>query len=117
MAKNENGLRKEAARWNAINGRSTVDDHGLAVAIVIPVVIAIATLPDHDSIAIPVVALANNFTVAIPIAIAVARSHGHAAGADTNTDFFRASRHGDANSSRRDGDNDKTPHHCMVLCL
>jgi hypothetical protein len=80
-------------------------------------VIAIATLPNHDSIAIPVVALANNFTVAIPIAIAVARSHGHAAWADTNTDFFRASRHGDANSSRRDGDNDKTPHHCMILCL
>jgi hypothetical protein len=102
---------------NAINGRSTVDDHGLAVAIVIPVVIAIATLPDHDIIAIPVVALANNFTVAIPIAIAVARSHGHATGADTNSDFFRASRHGDTNPGRRDGDNYKTPHCCMLLCL
>jgi hypothetical protein len=99
------GPRQEAVRWNAINGRSTVNDHGLAVAIVIPVVIAITTLPDHDSIAIPVVALANNFTVAIPIAIAVARSHGHAAGADTNSDFFRASRHRNADSGRRDGGN------------
>jgi hypothetical protein len=80
-------------------------------------VIALATLPDPDIIAIPVVALADNFTIAIPIAIAVARSHGHAAGTDTNSDFFRASRHGDANSSRRDGDNYKTPHHCMLLCL
>jgi hypothetical protein len=83
------------------------------VAIVIAVVIAI--LPDHDGIvAIPVVALPDHFSIAIPITVATDGSDGHAAWTHANSNFFRASRHCDANSSRRDGHHYKTPHHSLL---
>jgi hypothetical protein len=92
---------------------STVDDHRLVVAIMIPV--AIAILPDHDGIvAIPVVTLTNNLAVAVPITIIMAVSDGHADRTDTNSDFFSASRHRDANCSRRDGHHYKTFHHSLL---
>jgi len=82
------------------------------VAIMIPV--AISILPDHDGIAITVVTLTNNLAVAIPITITMAVSDGHADRTDTNSDFFRASRHRDTNRSRRHGHHYKTFHHSLL---
>jgi hypothetical protein len=101
-----------STRLRSIAG-STIDDHRPVVAIVIPV--TIMTLPDHDGIvATPAVALANNLAVALPITITMAVSDGHADRADTNSDLFRASRHSDANCSRRDGHHYKTFHHSLL---
>jgi hypothetical protein len=86
----------------------------VAIAIAIP----IAILPDHHGIAtIPVLTLTNNLAVAIPITITMAVADGHADRADTNSDFFRASRHRDANSSHSNGYHRKTLDHCMFLSL
>src|ERR1700732_3818408 len=75
-----------STRLRSIAG-STVDDHRLVVAIVIPV--AISILPDHDIVAIPVVTLPDHFSIAIPITVTTDGSNGHAARADTNSEFFR----------------------------
>jgi hypothetical protein len=84
---------------------------------VIHIPVAIATPPDHDSVVtIPVVTLSDNITVAVAIAIAVmAGSDGYAGRTDAHTDFFRASRHGDANSDRCDSDHCKTLDHFVLL--
>jgi len=84
---------------------------------VIHIPVAIATLPDPDSVVtIPVVTLPDNITVAIAIAITVmAGSDGYASRTDTHADFFRASRHGDANSDRCDSDHCKTLDHFVLL--
>jgi hypothetical protein len=78
----------------------TVDDDRLVVAINIPVVIAL--LDDDGFITIPVVTLANDFAITIPVTVSVSDGHADANGADTNTNFFRASRHRTANCGRRD---------------
>jgi hypothetical protein len=94
----------------------TIDDHGFPVTIEIAVVIAMF-LDDDGLVAIPVLTIADDFTISVPVAIAVAGPDGHADRTHTNSDFFRASRHRDANSSRSDGHHRKTLDHCMFLSL
>jgi hypothetical protein len=77
----------------------------------IPVAIA---FPDHDGVvAIAMVTLPDNFTIAI--AIAMDGSDCHARRTDTYADFFRTSRHGDANSGHGDSYYCKTLDHCLLL--
>jgi hypothetical protein len=84
---------------------------------VVAIAIPISILPDHHGIAtIPVLTLTNNLAVAVPITITMAVADGHADRADTNSDFFRASRHGDANCSRRDGHHYQTFHLRSSVC-
>jgi hypothetical protein len=91
----------------------TVDDHRPSIVIHIPV--AIATVSDSDSVlAIPVVTLPDHIAIAIAIAV-MAGSDGYAGRTDTYTDFFRASRQGDANSDRCDSDHCKTLDHFVLL--
>jgi hypothetical protein len=79
----------------------------------IPVAIA---FPDHDGVVtIAMVTLPDNFTIAIAITIAMNGSDGHARRADTYADFFRTSRHGDANSGHGDSYYCKTLDHCLLL--
>jgi hypothetical protein len=85
-----------------------VDDNRLSVVVHIP--ITIASL-DHDTVAIPVVTLADNVTIAIPIAVTMTVSDGDADRADTDSDFFRTSRHRDANCGRCDSYYCKTLDH------
>jgi hypothetical protein len=82
--------------------------------VAIVVTIMIATLLDHHGIAIPVVTLPDHFSIAIPITVTTDGSDGHAARADTNSEFFRASRHCDTNRSRGDGHHNKTFHHSLL---
>jgi hypothetical protein len=73
------------------------------------------TFPDHDCVAIPVVTLPDNVTITIPIGVTTTVSDGHADRTDTDSDFFRAGRHRDANSSHCDGYYCKTLDHRMLL--
>jgi hypothetical protein len=89
-----------------------IDDDRLVVMI-IPIAVA---LLDYDGVVvIPMVAIANDFTIAIPRAIWMAVSDGHTDRTDADTDFFRAGRHRETNSSRRDGYYCKTLDHRMLL--
>jgi hypothetical protein len=109
--------KKEAAlsiRTRSIARLSTVaiDDYP-SIAVEIP--IAVATSADDDGVvAIPAVTLANDFAIAITISI-MAGSDGHAARTDANTNFFRPSRHCDANSGHSDSSYCKTFDHRMLL--
>jgi hypothetical protein len=113
--------RTASAREAALSNRAragllavAVDDHRLSIVVDIPVMIA--TLPDHDGVvAIPMVTLPDNFTIAIPMA--GSDSHADWTDTDSDSDFFCASRHCDANSGHCDGYYYKTPNHCMFLCF
>jgi hypothetical protein len=78
----------------------------------IPVAVA---LLDHNSIvAIPVVTIPDHVAIAIAIPIAMAGSDGNADRADADANFFRASRHGDANSGCCNGYDCKMLDHCLL---
>jgi hypothetical protein len=92
-----------------------VDDHRFTIAVV--VTIMIATLPDHNGF-VTIPALADHFAIAmIPVAVTTDGSDGHTARTNTYANFFRTSRHCDANSGRCDGKYCQTPDHCMLLGL
>jgi hypothetical protein len=77
----------------------------------------IATPLDHNGfVTIPV--LADHFPIAmIPVTVTTDCPDGDTARTDTYANFFRASRHCDANSGRCDGKYCQTPDHCMLLSL
>jgi hypothetical protein len=74
----------------------------------IPIMIAFL---DHDGVVIPVVTLPDNVTIVIPIGVTMTGSDGHADRANTDSDFFRTSRHRNANCGRCDGYYCKTLDH------
>jgi ABC-type transport system involved in Fe-S cluster assembly fused permease/ATPase subunit len=85
-----------------------IDDNALSIMVHISVVIV--TLLDHNGVVvIAVVTLADYITVVIAIGIAMARSNGHADRANTDSNFIRASRHREADSSHCDG------YYCQTL--
>jgi hypothetical protein len=90
-----------------------IDDDALPVMVHIPVVVA---LLDHDGIvAVPMVTIPDHVTITIAIPITVAGSDGNAGRTDTYANFFRASRHGTANSGYCDGYYCKTLDHWLLL--
>src|ERR1700677_366506 len=74
-----------------------VDNNRSAVMVNISVVIAF--LNDDGFVAVPMIIVADDVTVAVPVTIAVTLTNRHTNRADTNTYFFRSSRHCTANSS------------------
>jgi hypothetical protein len=82
----------------------------------VPVVIAL--LNDHGSVAVLMITVADDVavTVAVPVTISVTLTNRYANRADTNSHFFRCSRHCAANPSDG-GDHYGILNHCVLLSL
>jgi hypothetical protein len=91
-----------------------VDNNRSAVVIDISVVITL--LNDDGLVVVPMITIADDVTVAVPVTISVTLTNRYTNRADTNPDFFRSSRHCNANSSYG-GDHYGILNHCVLLSL
>jgi hypothetical protein len=95
-----------------------VDDHRLAVTIVIAVPMIVAWAHDNRfaTVTIAVFPLADHFAVAITVAMTIANGDANARRANTDTDFFRTRRHCNGNPGHRDGSHyDMLDHRLLLL--
>jgi hypothetical protein len=91
-----------------------IDDNGLSIAVAVTIMIF-----SNDDGLVTGLTFANDFALAIAIVTSGANRYADARGsdADTHSDFLRARRHRETNSSRRNGHYRKTLDHCMLLSV
>ena len=78
----------------------------------------IAATLDYDSLAaITVFTLTDDLTVTVMVTMTGTNGHTDACGTNTNTNFFRAGRHRNGNSSHRDGSHCKSLDHHFFLSM
>jgi hypothetical protein len=61
--------------------------------------IVIALFNDDGFVVVLMITVADDFTIAVPVTISVTLTNRYASAANTNSHFFRSSRHWAANSS------------------
>ena len=85
-------------------------------SVVVPVAVAVVILLDDDSVPIPVlVAITDNPAVTIPVAVPIMPGADcHASRPDTDSNFFRARRHGRANA-RNSGNHQSIFHFVLPI--